>query len=158
MKLSEIVTEHRIIPESAAADKAQLLHEMVALLCDSGDLEQDQAKAVERAVMRREELGTTGIGNGVALPHAKHAGVKGLAGALGRSHKGIDFEALDGSPVHIVFLILGSPDAVEPHLEALKKVTALLRDQDFCTFLKRAKDQDELAEILDEAEDRLAAL
>lgn len=158
MKLSAYFQKQHIVADLLATAKREAVKELIQCLTDNGRVNPAEGKNILRAVMRREELGTTGIGNGVALPHAKHAGVKGLAGALGRSHKGIDFEALDGSPVHIVFLILGSPDAVEPHLEALKKVTALLRDQDFCTFLKRAKDQDELAEILDEAEDRLAAL
>ena len=156
MKLSEIVTEHRIIPESAAADKAQLLHEMVALLCDSGDLEQDQAKAVERALMRREELGTTGIGKGVAIPHAKHAGVNGTIGALARSSIGVPFEALDGQPVHLAFLLLSAPDAAEPHLQALKIITQLIRDDLFCTFIRRAKNRAELIELVREADERLA--
>ena len=158
MRLLEFFAEEHIAAELASTRKSDALEELVQKLCDSGCLRKSEVQDVLRALMRREELGTTGIGKGVAVPHAKHAGVRGVVGALGRSTKGVEFDALDGQPVYLIFLIVSSPDAVEPHLKALKKVTALLRDEDLCAFLKRAKDQAELTELLDEAEERLAQL
>lgn len=156
MKLSAYFQKQHILADLAAATKRDAIKEMVQVLCDHGGVDPAEANGILRAVMRREDLGTTGIGKGMAVPHAKHAGVKGVIGALGLSRQGVEFDALDGQPVQLIFLIISAPDAVAAHLDALKKITALLRDQDFCNFLKRAKDQSELIELLDEAEERLA--
>ena len=158
MKLSAYFQKQHILADLAAATKRDAIKEMVQVLCDHGGVDPAEANGILRAVMRREDLGTTGIGKGMAVPHAKHAGVKGVIGALGLSRQGVEFDALDGQPVQLIFLIISAPDAVAAHLEALKKITALLRDQDFCTFFKRAKDLSELIELLDEAEERLAKL
>jgi nitrogen PTS system EIIA component len=155
MKLSEIFAEANIVAEIGATGKTELIAEMVAALAASGSLEAAEVKEVKRAIMRREELGSTGIGKGNAVPHAKHHGVKGVVGALGRSREGLDYDAIDGQPVHLFFMLVSAPDAVEDHLAALKKVTSLLRDDEFCMFLRRAKDQSQLAEFLCEAEERI---
>jgi len=155
MKLAEFFPVSHIVPELEAAEKTAAVRELVKQLIASGAVPKGQATAVERAVMRREELGSTGIGKGVAIPHATHAGVRGVVGAFGRSKKGVDFDALDGQPVYLVFLLLSSPESVEPHLEALRAVTLLVKDEDICSFLRRAKDLTELTELLREAEDRL---
>lgn len=155
MKLSEVFTADHILPEITSTDKRGVISDLVQQLCACGALAEDQAEGVERAVMRREELGSTGIGKGIAVPHAKHAGVKGVVGAFGRSTQGVPFDALDGQPVHLVFLLISSPDKVEPHLQSLRKVTELVKDDDFCNFFRWAKDKDELAEILSEADERL---
>jgi PTS system fructose-specific IIA component/PTS system nitrogen regulatory IIA component len=105
--------------------------------------------------MSREELGSTGIGKGVAVPHAKHECVQGLVVAFGRSQKGIEFSALDGQPVHLVFLLLSSKDVSGQHLEALARVARLVRDDRFCRFLREAKSRKELADILLEADAHL---
>jgi len=157
MKLSELVTEDRILPRLAAVSKAGVLEEMVGLLCSSGALAGKDASDVEQALMRRETLGTTGIGKGIALPHAKHAGVKGTIAALGRSVGGVDFDALDGQPVHLVFLLVSAPDAAGAYLEALRRVTDVIRDDDLCSFMRRAEDGDELMELLREADERLGS-
>ena len=158
MKLADHFRREHIISALGAATKREAVKELIQKLVASGSLAKSSSAKVLRAIMRREELGTTGIGNGMAVPHAKCAGVSGCICALGRSIGGVEFDALDGQAVHLVFLIVSSPDAVEPHLAMLKKVTAILRDDDFCAFLKRAKDEEELAELLCEAEERLAKL
>ena len=158
MKFSEVFQAKNIIAEVKATRKSDVIAELVQKMVDSGSLDADGAEDVVRALVRREELGSTGIGNGIAVPHAKRVDVDCVIGVLGRSREGVDFGALDGLPVHLFFMIVSSPDAVEPHLEALKKVTTVLRDLDFCAFLKRAKDEVELADLLVEAEDRLAKL
>jgi len=157
MKLQDVFARANIIPSLAATQKVESIHELVERLGESGALQKRHVADVERTLMRREELGSTGIGKGVAVPHAKHPGVEGVVGALGRSAQGIEFESLDGQPAHLVFLIVSSPDAVKPHLDALRKVTTLTRDDDLCAFLRRAKDGDELADLLCEADERISA-
>jgi PTS system fructose-specific IIA component/PTS system nitrogen regulatory IIA component len=105
--------------------------------------------------MSREELGSTGIGKGVAVPHAKHESVEGLVAAFGRSAAGVEFAALDGQPVQLIFLLLSSKDVSGQHLEALARVARLVRDDKFCRFLREAKDRGELAELLQEADSHL---
>jgi PTS system fructose-specific IIA component/PTS system nitrogen regulatory IIA component len=156
MKLSDFFAPENIVAELASARKEDAIHEMVLQLCASGSLPKAQSAAVEKAILRREELGSTGIGKGVAVPHAKVVGIKGVIGAFGRSRTGVDFNSLDGQPVYLVFLLVSAPDTVEPHLEALRKITALLKDEDICSFLRRAANRQEMADLLREADDRLA--
>ena len=157
MRLQDVFTKENIIFELTATQKGETIRELIGRLCETGSLAQDNAADAERAIVRREELGSTGIGKVVAVPHAKHPGVKGVTGVLGRSTEGIAFESLDGQPVHLVFLLISSPDAVEPHLAALRKVTALLKDNDLCAFLQRAKNGAELMDLLQEADERVSA-
>ena len=157
MTLTEVFTEANIVDGLAATQKRESISELVQKICASGSLDAARAKGVMRTVMRREDLGTTGIGKGIAVPHGKHAGVKGVIGALGRSPGGVEFGALDGQPVHLIFLLISSPDAVAAHLETLKKITALLRDDEFCRFFLRARNKAELVELLGEADERLGS-
>jgi len=156
MNLHEVFPRNHIIVDLDARRKLDTLREIVAKLAESGAVKKTDIEDVERAVMRREELGSTGIGKGVAVPHAKHPAVEGVVGVFARSAQGIEFDSLDGQLVHLVFLLVSSPDAVEPHIEALRKVTLLLRDHDICMFLKRASTEEELAGLLVEADERLA--
>ena len=155
MNLQEVFPKKHMIADLKASQKLDTLQEIVAALAAAGAVKESDVEDVERAIMRREELGSTGIGKGVAVPHAKHSGVKGVIGAFARSSKGIDFDSLDGHPVNLVFMLISSPESVEPHLAALRKVTMLLRDDDICAFLKRAATTDELANLLIEADERL---
>lgn len=157
MTFSKVFAEENIVPELEAQHKEEAIKELVSALVASQSVPKSLAAGVEKAVLRREELGSTGIGNGVAVPHAKVAGVKGVIGALGRSTAGVDFSAIDGRRVQLMFLLVSGPDMAEGHLRALRKVTALLKDNDFVSFMRRAKDKTELAELLHEAEERVSA-
>lgn len=129
---------------------------MTEALVRTGKVKERSAPDIVRALMDREDLGSTGIGKGVAVPHAKHESVSGLVGAFGRSSKGIEFAALDGQPVWLVFLLLSSKDSSGRHLEALARVARLVRDGRFCRFLREAKGgPEELAELLAEADAQL---
>lgn len=156
MKLSEFFAPDNILPDLKATRKEEAIPELVAQLCASGSLPKAQAPGVEKAMLRREELGSTGIGKGVAVPHAKVAGVKGVLGAFARSKTGVEFNSLDGQPVFLIFMLVSAPDTVEPHLEALRKITALLKQEDICSFLRRAKDRDEMVALLGEADEILS--
>ena len=156
MKLADIFDEDNIIAELTASDKEGVIRSLVEQLWSSGVLDRKQVASLVRALMRREELGSTGIGKGFAVPHAKHTGVNGAVGVLARVSQGVEFDALDGQKVNLIFLLVSSPDAVEPHIETLRRVTTIFKDEELCSFLRRAKDREELAELLREADERLA--
>lgn len=155
MKFSDLFASGNIVADLDATGRDQAVHELTQTLCVSGSLTKTQAVAVEKAVLDRERKGSTGIGKGVAVPHAKAREVSGMVGAFGRSAKGVEFGALDGQPVHLVFMLVCSPDEAELHLEALRKVAALLKDDDYCAFLRRARTKKELSDLLREVDERL---
>ena len=155
MKLGEIIPEGGILDDVKAVQKEEVIKEMVQALVNAGRIEEANVKKVVKALMDREELGSTGIGAGVAVPHAKHDSVTDLVGAFGRSRKGINFEALDGEPVHVLFLLLSSKSASGAHLEALAYISRLVRDEKFVKFLKDAKDAQGIRELLTEADQTL---
>jgi mannitol/fructose-specific phosphotransferase system IIA component (Ntr-type) len=155
MKLSDIIPEGGILDDLKATQKEEVVKEMVLALVKTGKVDEGASKKVIKALMDREELGSTGIGAGVAVPHAKHDSVNDLVGAFGRSRKGISFEALDGEPVHVLFLLLSSKSASGAHLEALAYISRLVRDEKFVRFMRDAKDVPALRELLKEADETL---
>jgi fructose-specific phosphotransferase system IIA component len=155
MKLGEIIPEGGILDDLKSTQKEDVIKEMVAALVKTGRIEEGTSKKVIKALMDREELGSTGIGAGVAVPHAKHDSITDLVGAFGRSKKGINFDALDGEPVHVLFLLLSSKSASGAHLEALAYISRLVRDEKFVKFLRDAKDGAGLRELLNEADQTL---
>ena len=102
--------------------------------------------------MKREELGSTGIGRGVAVPHTKHASVERLVGTVGVSAEGVDFNSLDGDKVQLLFLLVSPPDRPGDHLRALENISRQLRDDSFCRFLKQARSTHDIQQLLDEAD------
>lgn len=157
MKLGDIIPEGGIVDDVKAVEKEDVIKEMVQALVKTGRIEESASNKVVKALMDREELGSTGIGAGVAVPHAKHDSVTDLVGAFGRSKRGINFDALDGEPVHILFLLLSSKSASGAHLEALAYISRLVRDEKFVKFLREAKDVAGLRDLLSEADQTLGA-
>lgn len=155
MKLCDIIPEGGILDDLKSVQKEDVIKEMVQALVKAGKIEEGNAKKVIKALMDREELGSTGIGAGVAVPHAKHDSVTDLVGAFGRSKKGINFDALDGEPVHVLFLLLSSKGASGTHLEALAYISRLVRDEKFVRFMRDAKDVNSLRDLLKEADETL---
>ncbi len=156
MKLSDIIPEGGICEELQASGKEAVIKEMVASLVKAGRVSEDASKKVLKALMDREELGSTGIGSGVAVPHAKHDSISDLVCAFGRSKDGIEFDALDGEPVHVVFLLLSSKGASGSHLEALAFISRLVRDEKFVKYLRDAKDAKDIRDVLGEADQSLS--
>jgi mannitol/fructose-specific phosphotransferase system IIA component (Ntr-type) len=157
MKLSELIDTQSIVGELQATTKEEAVKEMVEALASAGKVSAKETTGLVAALMAREQLGSTGIGQGLAVPHAKHESVGDLVAAFGRSKPGIEFDSLDGEPVQLVFLLLSNKEASGLHLEALAYITKLLRDDVFCRFLKDAKDTAELVELLKEADEKLSA-
>ncbi len=153
MKLAAMIPPETIIENLEATDKESVLKEMIDALVVAGRIEAESAAAVVEALMTREPLGSTGIGKGVAVPHAKHDSIGGLVAAFGRSSKGMEFASLDGQPVRIVFLLLSSDEHSGRLLDALALVARLVKNDCFCRFLRDAKGSEDLCEILAEADD-----
>lgn len=154
MKLKDFIAEKAICPELQATEKKAAIRELVGAMAESGAITEKDVDSLVKAIMKREEVGSTGIGKGVAVPHCKHSCVTSLTGTVGRSTEGVEFNALDGKPVHIVFLLVSPPDSTGPHIKALEYIFSLLNDSDFCRFLLAAKKKKDIVDLLREADQK----
>lgn len=152
MKFADFIATEAIQADLAADAKPGVIREMVQALCDAGRIAKDEVEDIIRKVMDREELGSTGIGRGIAVPHAKHAAVDRLIGAVAVSREGVDFDSLDGEKVYIVFLLISPKDRPGDHLRALENISRQLRNETFCRFLRQAKTANDIRLLLDEAD------
>lgn len=150
MKITELLDRRSILLNGAPASKKDALDQMIALMVKSGKIRDEEAYRQE--VYRREEEGTTGIGEGIAIPHGKCDAVikPGLAAMV--IPNGVDFDSLDGQPVHLIFLIAAPNTKDNIHLDVLSKLSMLLMDEKFVENLKNAKTVDEFLEIVDHAD------
>ncbi len=149
----EFIVVDAIIPDLKSTDKISVIKEMVESLKGSNSIDPSQVNDILRALMKREELGSTGIGKGVAVPHAKHDSIKNIIGIAARSVKGVEFDALDGEPVFLFFLLLSPKDSAGIHLSALERISNVIRDADFRRFMKEADTQEEIVETLKEMDE-----
>src|SRR5271156_2983116 len=152
MKFADFVSTDAIRAELKADDKPSVIREMTEALRDAKKIPASEVEGIVKAVMKREELGSTGIGRGVAVPHTKHPSVDRLVGTVAVSSEGIDFDSLDGEKVQLFFLLISPPDRPGDHLRALENISRQLRHDTFCRFLKQAKSPQEIATLLDEAD------
>jgi len=152
MKLSDFVVKEAIIVDLQATGKEEAILEIVGSLARSGRLSDGDQESVARAILAREELGSTGIGQGVAVPHTRHPTVNRLIGTVALSRRGVDFEALDSEPVDILFLLVSPPNQPGDHLRALENISRHLKDERFVSFLRQAKTRENVIELLEEAD------
>ena len=152
MKFSDFVTLDAIRSHVDATSKEGVVREMVKALVDADRIEANEMEGIVKAIMKREELGSTGIGRGVAVPHTKHPSVNRLVGTVAVSPEGIDFDSLDGDPVHLFFLLVSPPDRPGDHLRALENISRQLRDETFCKYLKASKSPEDIQQLLEEAD------
>jgi mannitol/fructose-specific phosphotransferase system IIA component (Ntr-type) len=153
MKLADIVVPDAILPQIESTDRNAVIREMMDLLAPLIGLSEDEANAVKRAVIQRENQGSTGLGKGVAVPHVKHKCINQVAAAFGRSETGVDFAALDRAPVFSVFLLLSPADRPDEHLSAMEKIFKSLQNDNFRRFLRQASTKEEILELLQEADE-----
>ncbi|MBI4399023.1 MAG: PTS sugar transporter subunit IIA [Candidatus Omnitrophica bacterium] len=146
MKITDFLDPRAITLKLESTDKEGVLHEMVNLLAQVKDL--GDRKSVVKSLLDRENLGSTGIGQGIAIPHGKTDRVKELCACLGISQKGVNFDSLDGEPVYIFFLLVAPKDSAGPHLKALARVSRLLRDGYFCQLLRNAKSDKDVYQMI----------
>jgi len=152
MKLSDFVIREAVIPDLSARSKEGVIREMVESLRIAGHVGNGEEERVIKAIMKREEQGTTGIGRGVAVPHTKHAGTARLIGNVALSRTGIDFCSLDGEPVHVLFLLVSPSDQPGDHLRALETISRHLRNDTFCRFLRQSTTREQILDVLDDAD------
>lgn len=146
MRISELLQKESIALGRKPQDKADAIGQMVELLAKSGSLE--DKKKFKQAILERERLSTTGIGEGIAIPHGKSSAVKRAALAAMVVPQGVDFASADGAPVHLLFMIAVPAEGAELHLEVLERLAAMLMDEDFRKRLTAAKDAAEFLRIL----------
>jgi len=152
MKFADFICREAIRANLDAADKEETIREMVEALQEAKQIETDEHESIVKAILKREELGSTGIGRGVAVPHTKHPSVDRLIGTVAVSEEGVDFASLDGEAVQLFFLLISPPDRPGDHLRALENISRQLRDDTFCRFLKQAKSAEDIQQLLDEAD------
>lgn len=152
MKFADFIQVPAIKADLSADDKEGVIRELVESLVGSGALKADDMDGIIKAIMKREELGSTGIGKGIAVPHTKHPSVSKLVGTVGVSSEGVDFNSLDGEKVQLFFLLISPPDRPGDHLRALENISRQLRDDTFCRFLKQARSAADIQQLLEEAD------
>jgi fructose-specific phosphotransferase system IIA component len=148
MALIDLITENIVKVPMESTTKMEAIGELVDVLVRAGKV-RDKAKILD-AVLKRENLGSTGLEKGIAVPHAKTAEVSSLMVAIGISFKGVDFNAVDGKPSKVFFLMLASPDQSGPHIEALAEIARMTRSEAFCRLLTAAASAKEVVELFKE--------
>ena len=152
MKLCDFVVQTALIPEIPLGSKESAIRSMVAALRQAGSIKAADEDGIVAAILKREELGSTGIGRGVAVPHTKHPSVDKLIAAIAVSADGVDFASLDGEPVYVMFLLVSPPDRPGDHLRGLENISRHLRNDKFCKFLRQSKSAQDIWELLQEAD------
>src|SRR6266403_2275275 len=150
MRMSDFVVKDSISAELAASTKEGVIREMVENLRQAGYFKSTDSEDVVKEILRRELLGSTGIGRGVAIPHTKHGSVDRLIGTVALSKSGVPFDSLDGEPVHVFVLLISPQDRPGDHLRALENVSRSLRDDGFVRALRNASSREAIWELLGE--------
>ena len=145
MLLTDFVAPDGIVPALKANGKKEILQELAA---KAAELCGQSERTILEALQRREKLGSTGVGNGIAIPHGKLPKLNRLFGLFVRLEQPVDFEALDGQPVDLIFLLLAPEAAGADHLKALARVARLLRDTDVARKLRDSRDAEDLYAVL----------
>ena len=152
MRMSDFVVRESINPELKATSKEGVIREMVEGLRTAGYFKGGEPEDIIKAVLKRELLGSTGIGRGVAIPHTKHPSVDRLVGTIAVSKNGVPFDALDGEPVHVFVMLISPQDRPGDHLRALENVSRGLRDDGFVRALRQAPSREAIWDLLGDME------
>jgi mannitol/fructose-specific phosphotransferase system IIA component (Ntr-type) len=152
MRMTDFVAREAIIPELTATTKEAVVREMIGSLGGAGYFKAGETEDIVKAVLKRELLGSTGIGRGVAIPHTKHNCAERLIGTVALSRPGVNFDSLDGEPVHVFVLLISPQDRPGDHLRALENVSRSLRDDAFVRSLRQATSREAVWNLLGELE------
>jgi PTS system nitrogen regulatory IIA component len=153
LKITDFLDAAMIIPDLKGRDKTAVLEEMAKLLASHYQLTNTQS--LLEILLARERVCSTGIGEGVAIPHGKVPGVKHVFGAFGRSPKGVDFQAQDGCSTYLFFLLVAPEDSTSDHLKALARVSRLLQDAEFRARLMEGKTSEDILNAIKEKDEKL---
>lgn len=146
MKLLDFLQKERIIPRLRAGDKEGVLVELTENLVATQRVK--NSREAVQVLLEREKLGSTGIGEGIAIPHGKLKELEAVVAVFGRSPDGVEFDSMDGAPAQLFFLLMAPEDSASAHLKALARISRLLKDRAFREELLHADSQDDLFEII----------
>ena len=153
MKFADFVCFEAIIPQLKAADRDGVIAELVSALDKAGRLGNKNCQKIIKAVIKRENEASTGMGKGVAVPHVKHEAVKDVVAVVGLSGGGIDFSSLDKQPVFSVILLLSPSDNPDRHLQAMETIFKHLQQETFRRFLRQSQTAEQVEDLLREADE-----
>ncbi|MGB2601702.1 MAG: PTS sugar transporter subunit IIA [Candidatus Omnitrophota bacterium] len=157
MNIIDLLGKNAISVDLKSTGKDEIISELVDLLVDAGEVKKPEKETVLNKLQERELLGSTGIGKGVAIPHAKCPKVKKMVAAFGVSKNGIDFKSLDGEQTHIFFLLIAPGETPGPHLKALAKISRLLDDKFVRDRLRAAPTSQDILKIVKDEEQKKVA-
>ena len=150
MKILDALPREAIIVDLKAIDKKGVLEELVVPIAKIAGIEREE---LVKVLMERERLGSTGIGEGIGIPHGKSRGLESLILGFGRSQKGVDFDSMDGMPAHIFFLLITPENSTGLHLKLLARISRILKNDPFKEKLLHATSRDEIYSIIKEEEE-----
>lgn len=153
MKFKDFMCFKATIPTLQAMDRDGAIAELVNALVEAGKIPAALTKEVTRAVIKRENEASTGMGKGVAVPHVKHPAVKSVIAAIGQSGEGIDFASLDEQPVYSVILLISPVDNPDKHLQAMENIFKHLQKERFRKFLRQCRTPEDFEDLLTEADE-----
>lgn len=156
MKVSELLKPEFIISDLKGETKEELINELIDLFKDDSRIE--DIEKVRSAVLDREKVMSTGVGKGFAIPHGKTNAVKEIIGAFGKIKDGIDYDALDGNPVQLVFLLIGKDNLISTHIKLLSRISRLMNKDDFRHRLVEANSADEIVKLFSDEEEHFLEL
>ncbi len=154
MKITDFLSTNAITTDIKSAKKEDVIKELVDSLINAAAIDKKNRTKLIEALMAREALGSTAIGQGVAIPHAKSDCVDKLVAAFGLSKKGVDFDSLDGEPAYIFFLLVAPQDSAGPHLKALARISRLLKDKYFRDSLRACEDDKSIVKIISQEDEK----
>ena len=147
MRLIDLLNPGAVIPDLKGREKQEVLGELAAAVAPGLGV---PAERVARVLAEREKLGSTGIGDGIAIPHGKLDGIEGLRVGFARSVSGVDFEAMDGGTTHLFFVLIAPEESVGDHLKMLARISRMLKDNAFRSRLMKAKSREEILLTIEE--------
>jgi PTS system nitrogen regulatory IIA component len=150
--IGDLLQDDLVIEEIKATDKIGVIREFAGILQATGRV--TDAEALVRVLLERESLGSTGIGDGVAIPHGKLSYITNMVVAFGRSSRGVDFQSLDAKPVYLFFLLVTPDNKPGDHLKALARISRILKNPDLRENLKRTSDRQELKRLIYEEDSK----
>jgi len=155
MRISDILSPKTVKLDLEVKNKEEVIEKMLDILIESKNIDKKYKARIKKALLARESLGSTGIGQSVAIPHTKDECVKKLVASCAISQQGVNYDALDGEPVHIFFMFLAPKGATGEHLKALARISRLVRNKFFRSSLLQCKTPKELIQIIKREEEKL---